>query len=117
MTANSPELLIRLAAAPDYFAVADVRQGRLVRVLPDGCLPSQTVSAVFPGRKLMPAKTRAFIDTLQATFGGMSATARGSRQDSNSDCVECRNILITLIKLKSGMPAVPLFQIAEIKPR
>jgi DNA-binding transcriptional LysR family regulator len=83
VAANSPELLIRLAgagagiaAAPDYFALADVRQGRLVRVLPEWCLPSQTVSAVFPGRKLMPAKTRAFIDMLQAALGGMSAAVQ-----------------------------------------
>jgi len=79
VTANSPELLLRLAragagiaAAPDAFALPDVRQGRLLRVLPDWSLPSQKVSAVFPGRKLMPAKTRAFIDALQAALGSMS---------------------------------------------
>jgi len=82
VTANSPELLIRLAragagiaATPDLFALADVRDGNLLRVLPDWCLPSDTVSAVFPGRKLMPAKTRAFIDMLQATLGDMSSAA------------------------------------------
>jgi DNA-binding transcriptional LysR family regulator len=70
-SANSPELLIRLAragagiaAVPDHFAAADVRQGRLRRVLPHWCLPSVTAWAVFPGRKLMPAKTRVFIDML-----------------------------------------------------
>jgi DNA-binding transcriptional LysR family regulator len=78
VSANSPELLLRLAragagiaAAPDAFALSDVRQGRLLRVLPDWRLPSQKVSAVFPGRKLMPAKTRALIDVLQAALGGM----------------------------------------------
>jgi len=76
MTANSPELLIRLAragagiiAVPDAFARADVRAGLLQRVLPDWRLPGETVSAVFPGRKLMPVKTRAFLDMLQAAFG------------------------------------------------
>ena len=77
-SANSPELLIRLAragvgivAVPDYFAQRDVRQGRLRRVLPGWCPPSHTAWAVFPGRKLMPAKTRVFIDMLQASLGGV----------------------------------------------
>ena len=76
LTANSPELLIRMAragagiaAVPDAFALPDVRKGLLQRVLPDWCLPRETVSAVFPGRKLMPVKTRAFLDMLQATLG------------------------------------------------
>jgi len=78
ITANAPELLIGLirtgagiAAVPDFFAMPWVRQGVLQRVLPDWCLPSQTASAVFPGRKLMPAKTRVFIDMLLATLGGV----------------------------------------------
>ena len=36
-------------------------QGLLERVLPEWCLPPQTAFAVFPGRRLMPAKTRVFI--------------------------------------------------------
>jgi len=79
-SANSPELLIRLACAgvgivavPDYFALPDVRRGLLRRVLPDWCPPSHTAWAVFPGRKLMPAKTRVFIDMLQASLGGVDA--------------------------------------------
>ena len=74
-TANSPELLIRLAVAgvgiaavPDYFAVPRVRQGELRRVLPHWRLPSHAAWAVFPGRRLMPAKTRAFIDMLEAAM-------------------------------------------------
>ncbi len=72
-TANSPELLIRLAVAstgiaavPEHFAMASVRAGHLRRVLTDWCLPASTAWAVFPGRRLMPAKTRAFIDMLLA---------------------------------------------------
>lgn len=79
VTANAPELLIRLAragagiaAVPDYFALPDVRQGTLHRVLPGWHLPSHIASAVFPGRKLMPAKTRVFIDMLQTALGGES---------------------------------------------
>jgi DNA-binding transcriptional LysR family regulator len=77
VTANSPELLIDLAlagagitAAPDYFAVPHVHRGELRRVLPDWCLPTTTAWAVFPGRRLMPAKTRAFLDMLSTALAG-----------------------------------------------
>ncbi|HMZ28048.1 MAG TPA: LysR family transcriptional regulator, partial [Thauera aminoaromatica] len=40
------------------------------RVLPDWRPPSIAAWAVFPGRRLMPAKTRAFLDMLQAALGG-----------------------------------------------
>ncbi len=73
--ANSPELMIRLAAAgagiaaaPDYFAAPSLRRGELRRILPDWQLPSHTAWAVFPGRRLMPAKTRAFVDMLVAAM-------------------------------------------------
>ena len=83
ITANSPELLIRLArggagitAVPDYFAAPYVRRGELRRVLADWCLPSHTAWAVFPGRRLMPAKTRAFLDMLQGALGTLGARER-----------------------------------------
>lgn len=73
VAANSPELLIGLAragvgiaAVPDRFAAASVQRGELRRVLPDWCVPSETAWAVFPGRRLMPLKTRAFIEMLEA---------------------------------------------------
>jgi DNA-binding transcriptional LysR family regulator len=79
--ANAPDLLINLACAgagiaavPDYFAAPSVRRGELRRVLPDWCMPSHTAWAVFPGRRLMPAKTRAFIDMLEAALGGGTKT-------------------------------------------
>ena len=75
VSANAPELLIKLAcagagiaAAPDYFAAPEVRRGALRRVLPGWCLPSHTAWAVFPERKLMPIKTRVFIDMLQTAL-------------------------------------------------
>jgi len=80
LSANSPELLLRLARAgvgiaalPDYFVTPELRRGALRRVLPDWALPSHAAWAVFPGRKLMPAKTRVFIDMLQAALAGCSA--------------------------------------------
>ncbi len=77
--ANSPDVLIRLArrgagvvAVADFFAEPYLARGELQRILPDWCLPDADCWAVFPGRRLMPAKTRAFIDMLSRT---MSACA------------------------------------------
>jgi len=74
-TANSPELLLRLARqgagitiAPDHVVEFFVRAGELVPVLPDWKAPAVAVWAVFPGRRLMPARTRAFLDTLLVAF-------------------------------------------------
>jgi len=76
-TANSPELLMRLARAGmgitalgDHFVVPYVRSGELVPVLPDWSLPSAPCWAVFPGRRLMPARTRVFIDAMESEFSG-----------------------------------------------
>jgi len=76
-TANSPELLMRLArsgagiaAGNDHFAMPYVDSGELVSVLPDWNLPAAHAWAVFPGRRLMPARTRVFLDALEATFSG-----------------------------------------------
>ena len=75
--ANSPELLIRLCAQRrgrggcvgflrrDSYVGA---RGELQRVLPGWCLPDSNAWAVFPGRRLMPAKTRAFIEMLQRSM-------------------------------------------------
>ncbi len=80
VTANSPELLIRLAragagvaAVPVLYAQSFSSRGELVRVLPDWCLPAVTGWAVFPGRRLMPAKTRAFLDMLVTLCSAASA--------------------------------------------
>ncbi len=80
VSANSPELLIRMAhagggiaAVPDLFARPMLQRGELRRVLPDWSLPPHAAWAVFPGRKLMPAKTRVFIDMLQAALASSAA--------------------------------------------
>ncbi|MDO8298153.1 LysR family transcriptional regulator [Lacisediminimonas sp.] len=72
---NSPELLIRMAilgagiaAVADHYAEPYVTSGELRPVLPDWRLPVVTAWAVFPGRRLMPARTRVFIDAVQAQF-------------------------------------------------
>lgn len=73
--ANSPELLTRLALAgagvtmlPHHFAAHYVNAGRLQQILGDWHLPDVTAWAVFPGRRLMPARTRVFLDALVAEF-------------------------------------------------
>ncbi|MBP7131855.1 MAG: LysR family transcriptional regulator [Aquabacterium sp.] len=80
--ANQPELLLMLArsgagitAVPDLFAQPLLQQGALRRVLPDWHLPGHTAWAVFPGRKLMPTKTRVFIDMLETALHVPVATA------------------------------------------
>ncbi len=76
-TANSPDLMMQMALAgagiatvPDHFAQAYVLNGKLAPVLPDWTLPPTTAWAVFPGRRLMPARTRVFLDSLQKEFTG-----------------------------------------------
>jgi len=74
--ANSPELVVRMAsvgigigASTEPIARPYVEKGALVRVLPEWSFPQVTAWAVFPGRRLMPAKTRVFIDALEAALG------------------------------------------------
>lgn len=75
LTANSPELLARMAcsgmgiaASSDLFVASYVEKGELVRVLPEWEMPVATGWAVFPGRRLMPAKTRVFLDMMEEMF-------------------------------------------------
>ncbi len=75
LQANSPELLVRMASIGSGIATSTemiarelVRTGKLVRVLPEWAFPGVTAWAVFPGRRLMPAKTRVFLDLLQEAY-------------------------------------------------
>jgi DNA-binding transcriptional LysR family regulator len=54
-----------IGALPDRFAAEDVRLKRLVRVLPEWCLPAVPAWAVTPMRRYLPAKTRAFLAHLE----------------------------------------------------
>jgi DNA-binding transcriptional LysR family regulator len=81
-TANSPELLMRMAldgagitVINDHFALPYLQRGELVQVLPDWRLPPVSAWAVFPGRRLMPARTRVFLDALAAKFTGPQCQA------------------------------------------
>lgn len=85
-SANSPFLLVRLALAGsgitilgDHFAEPYVRSGELVQILADWEIPSVKAWAVFPGRRLMPARTRAFLDALEAAFSGENCQKADAR--------------------------------------
>ena len=82
VVANSPEFLMRLAlegrgitVVNDHSALPYLASGALVQVLPDWRVPPVDLWAVFPGRRLMPAKTRAFVDALLEKFSGPECRA------------------------------------------
>ncbi len=82
-SANSPDLLIRLArfgtgitGVAHHFVQPYVRSGELVPVLADWSLLPAAAWAVFPGRRLMPARTRVFLDALEAHFSGPACQAQ-----------------------------------------
>lgn len=82
-TINSPEILIRLArigagiaVVPDHYAEHYVRSGELVQVLPEWSGEPSTAWAVFPGRRLMPSRTRVFLDELSKEFSGPKCQER-----------------------------------------
>lgn len=77
LSANSPELLMRLACTgagiveiPHQLALSSVQLGQLRPVLSAWSGPEHAAWAVFPERRLMPAKTRAFIDMLVVALNG-----------------------------------------------
>lgn len=85
-TANAPDLLTLLArqgagitAVADHFAEPHVAAGELVPVLPEWDLPGAPAWAVFPGRRLMPARTRVFLDALAAEFVGPRCAAQQAK--------------------------------------
>jgi len=86
--ANSPELLTRLACSgagiatvADHFAEPYIRSGELTPVLVDWSLPRTPAWAVFPGRRLMPARTRVFLDAMASEFSGARCRAAQAQQE------------------------------------
>ena len=86
-TANSPELLMRMArygagitAVAHHFAEPYVTSGELEPVLTDWTLPPAPAWAVFPGRRLMPARTRVFLDAMAAEFSGPKCQAQNAKE-------------------------------------
>ena len=75
ISANSPGLLLRLAsqgrgitAVSDRFVELRIGTGELRRVLPEWYLPPNIAWAVYPGRRLLQPKTRAFMDMMHAAL-------------------------------------------------
>lgn len=56
---------------PTFLIGADLRAGRLVRVLPEYDLPDIDVLAVYPSRRHLSAKVRVMIDFLAQEFAGV----------------------------------------------
>lgn len=72
LAANSVSLLrllashgLGIAGLSERFVASALTEGLLVRVLPEWELPSMTVWVVMPGRRLLPSRTRLFLDALQ----------------------------------------------------
>ncbi|WP_235532116.1 LysR family transcriptional regulator [Pelomonas sp. Root1237] len=78
--ANAPSLLAQLAqsgvgiAGIDRLIVRDaLALGRLQRLLPDWHLPGSSCWAVFPERRLMPLRTRVFLEAMSALLDNCPA--------------------------------------------
>lgn len=76
LSMNSPNVIQQLlldgagiGALPDRSAADDLRQKRLVRVLPAWSFPVVPAWAVTPMRRFLPAKTRAFLDHVARCLG------------------------------------------------
>jgi len=72
---NAPDMLLRMAVAGvgitavgDHFAAPHVERKELVRVLPGWSLEPAPCWAVFPERRLMPLRTRIFLDEMSAAL-------------------------------------------------
>lgn len=79
LAANSTAGLSALLAAGagisvmvDFTAEADIREGRLVRLLPEWSLPVGNVYAVYPPGRYLPSRARSFMDFFQAWIAGKS---------------------------------------------
>jgi DNA-binding transcriptional LysR family regulator len=59
---------VGITVEPDFIVAADVRAGRLVRLLRDFAPPAININAVYPSRRHLSAKVRAFIDFVALRF-------------------------------------------------
>ncbi len=73
---NDGEVLTRWAIAGEGLAwrsawevSEEVKRGRLVTVLDEFAVPGNNIYAVYPERRLLPAKVKFFIEFLRKTFG------------------------------------------------
>jgi DNA-binding transcriptional LysR family regulator len=73
--ANNGQLLAAMAVAglgvvytPDFIVADEIRAGQLVRLLPRHRPPQSTIAAVYPSRRHLSAKVRAFVDYVAARY-------------------------------------------------
>lgn len=66
--ADAARLGLGVALLPMPFAFAPIARGELVRLLPGWYSEAEPVSLYYPGRRLLPAKTRAFADFVIERF-------------------------------------------------
>ncbi|MBF9059349.1 LysR family transcriptional regulator [Rhodobacterales bacterium HKCCSP123] len=61
-----------IAIMPDMAAQVHLKDGRLEQLLPEAPAPAVTLSAIYPDRSYLPAKTRSFLDFIAGPegFGG-----------------------------------------------
>jgi DNA-binding transcriptional LysR family regulator len=78
--ANNGDLLaaaavegIGILMEPDFIVDAELRSGRLVRVLADYTAPTTGIYAVYPSRRHLSAKVRAFVDFLAERCAALPA--------------------------------------------
>lgn len=93
----------------DHFALPYLERGELVQMLPDWHLPPVSAWAVFPGRRLMPARTRVFLDALVEKFTGPEC--QGFEADVQKTKARLREPRSTAVGVNAGektsMPAMP----------
>ena len=84
-TLNDPEALCHAAMAglgvaqvPIPHALQHIESGRLVRVLPEWYVETGVISLYFAAKKLMPAKTRVFVDFIVDRFKSQRLSQRWS---------------------------------------
>lgn len=53
---------------PDFLVADDIRQGRLIELMPDFRGPELGIHAVYPSRRHLPAKTRCLVEYLADAF-------------------------------------------------
>ena len=75
---NNGDMLSELAARgagiiyePDFIVGPDIASGRLTRLLPDYGVERADIWAVYPSRRHLSAKVRAFVDFLAGRLGGV----------------------------------------------
>ncbi|MGR3660501.1 MAG: substrate binding domain-containing protein [Paracoccaceae bacterium] len=63
---------VGIGRLPTFIVGSDLASGRLVKLLPQYQMPTQSLFAVFPERRHLPIKVRLFLDFIVDRLGGYS---------------------------------------------